>query len=136
MSDLAKLIAEMRQSHSEDVRWWASDLEAALQEMTNNGHASDKTDKHESPINRILWNERGRCIDEIVMHDAHVHIEQMDDRCWWVGIYLDGGVDRYWMGNFVCDSRGHMRFVEQENYRVEWDDDRSHEIETAGQDVS
>ena len=78
-------------------------------------------------MNRILWNERGKDIDEIVMHDATVHIEQMSDRCWWVGIYLDGGIDHYWMGNFVSDSHGHMRFVEQDNNGVEWDADQSHD---------
>ena len=76
-------------------------------------------------MNRILWNKRGKDIDEIVLHDVErVHIEQMDDRCWWIGVYLEG-VARYWMGNFVADSRGHMRFVEQENAGIEWDQDAS-----------
>lgn len=87
---------------------------------------------------RILWNRRpehdlpgggGGDIDEIVLHDVPLaHIEQMDDRCWWIAIYLDDGPDaRYWMGNFVADSRGRMRFVEQENAGVVWDRDGSHE---------
>ena len=78
---------------------------------------------------RILWSRRpaGRddgCIDEIVLHNVTVHIEQMDDRCCWIGLYRDN--DTYWMGNFIADSRGRMRFVEQENEGIEWDEDESH----------
>ena len=79
-------------------------------------------------MNRILWNrrgDRGGDIDEIVLHNATVHVEQMDSRCWWIGIELvDGG---YWAGNFTADSRGRMRFWEQERDGFEWDEDRSHE---------
>lgn len=82
--------------------------------------------------NRILWNRKpqnGRDagdIDEIVVHRPEmVHIEQMDDRVWWIAIYLDG--DRYWMGNFTCDSRGRMSFSEQENYGLAWERDETHE---------
>jgi hypothetical protein len=86
---------------------------------------------------RILWNERPSIpmrglgdIDEIVIkHPATVHVEQMDDRCWWIGVYLDETAEgAYWMGNFVADSRGRMRFVEQENHNVEWAEDKSHEV--------
>ena len=84
---------------------------------------------------RILWNRRptdadpGGDIDEIVLSDVDVHIEQMDGRCWWIALYRDGGAadTPYWMGNFVADSRGRMRFVEQENYGIEWGRDQSHE---------
>lgn len=84
---------------------------------------------------RILWNERpdnalggGGDIDEIVLHDVSVHIEQMHDRCWWVGIYKGDSADApYWMGNFVADSRGWMRFTEQEDGGIEWDEDREHQ---------
>lgn len=84
-------------------------------------------------VNRILWNRRpsGRRgdagnIDEIVLHGVDIHIEQMDHRCWWIGIYRPDGT--YWMGNFTADSRGHMRFSEQENDGIVWDDDRTHEV--------
>lgn len=30
-TEVAALMAEMRQSHSEDVRWWVSDLAAAVE---------------------------------------------------------------------------------------------------------
>jgi hypothetical protein len=89
---------------------------------------------------RILWNQRpqrkiggsGGDIDEVVLHDAAlVHIEQMDSRRWWIVIYKGSEADTpYWMGNFVADSRGRMRFVEQENYGIEWSSDRSHEEQT------
>lgn len=89
----------------------------------------------ETRINRILWNREpttGRgldaCgdIDEIVLHDATVHIEQMDKRCWWIGLYREDGT--YWMGNFVADSRGRMVFSEQENAGIAWDRDDTHEL--------
>lgn len=76
---------------------------------------------------RILWNDADD-IDEIVIHGVSVHVEQMDDRCWWIGLYTDDP-NVYWMGNFVADSRGRMRFVEQENAGIEWDRDESHEAD-------
>lgn len=97
------------------------------------------TSARSRPARRILWNHRpdwerpsggGGDIDELVMRDvALVHIEQMDDRCWWIALYPHGEHDRapYWMGNFVADSHGRMRFVEQENSGVEWDQERSHQ---------
>lgn len=81
-------------------------------------------------MNRILWNRRGEDIDEIVLTEVHsVHVEQMDDRCWWICIRLGDGanVDPYWMGNFVADSRGRMRFVEQESDGIVWDRDEEHD---------
>ena len=81
--------------------------------------------------NRILWNRRPTGpsdtgdIDEIVIRAEWVHVEQMDDRCWWIGIDLPNG--GYWAGNFSCDSRGRMRFTEQERSGFEWDGDDTHE---------
>jgi len=84
---------------------------------------------------RILWNRRPvnalhvDCgdIDEIVINNPQtVHVEQMNDRCWWIGIYMPDG--SYWMGNFVADSRGRMRFTEQENAGIEWAHDATHEV--------
>ena len=77
-------------------------------------------------VNRILWNERGDDIDEIVLHDvATLHVEQMDDRCWWIGVNLANG--GYWAGNFIAKSRGPMRFTEQEMTDFEWDSDAAHD---------
>jgi hypothetical protein len=77
-------------------------------------------------VNRILWNTRDVDIDEIVLTDvASVHVEQMNDRCWWIGITLeDGG---YWAGNFHATSRGRMSFTEQDIDGFEWDRDDSHD---------
>lgn len=83
-------------------------------------------------MKRILWNRRPAAglvdvgdIDEIVIDNCTVHIEQMNNRCWWIGIDLpDGG---YWAGNFTCDSRGRMKFWEQEIDGFTWDRDDTHE---------
>lgn len=81
-------------------------------------------------MNRILWNRRpknvrdGGEIDELVLHDVSlVHIEQMDGRCWWIGVTLGDGSE--WMGNFHADSRGRMSFSEQES-DVDWERDEEH----------
>lgn len=76
-------------------------------------------------MNRILWNTRNpQSIDEIVITNATVHIEQMDDRCWWIGIHLPGG--GYWAGNFIC-RKGRLNFTEQEHEGFDWDRDDSHD---------
>lgn len=71
---------------------------------------------------RILWNPGRDEIDEIVLHDVEtVHVEQMDDRCWWIGVTMKDG--SCWEGNF--HSRRRMTFTEQES-TVEWDRDEEH----------
>lgn len=80
---------------------------------------------------RVLWNRRptppvdGGDIDEIVLSGVDIHIEQMDDRCWWIGIHRPDGT--YWMGNFVADRYGRMRFSQQENNGITWALDQTHE---------
>lgn len=80
-------------------------------------------------MNRILWNERdddtnNGDIDEIVLHDvACVHVEQMNNRCWWIGITCNDGTE--WSGNFYANSRGVMRFMEQDS-TIEWESDQEH----------
>ena len=82
---------------------------------------------------RILWNRRptgyhhgvGGDIDEIVVHNCTVHVEQMDDRCWWIGVTKADGTG--WMGVFTADSRGRMGFTETENYGLVWDRDETQE---------
>jgi hypothetical protein len=87
-------------------------------------------------IERILWNrrpepgrgERGE-IDEIVLSNVDIHIEQMNDGCWWIGIYRHDDPSIYWMGNIHTKnprSRAHITFTEQENAGIEWDRDESH----------
>lgn len=77
-------------------------------------------------VERILWNRRGEDIDEIVLDGVMVHVEQMHGRCWWIGVYRPDG--SYWMGNFVADATGAMRFVEQENNGIVWESDTSHQF--------
>lgn len=80
-------------------------------------------------MKRILWNERGHEIDEIVFTDvACVHIEQMGDECWWIGIDLPDGA--YWAGNFYARSKKRMTFTQQEMEGFDWDRDDTHELAT------
>jgi hypothetical protein len=77
-------------------------------------------------MRRILWNTRGADIDEIVLEGVDcVHIEQMNDGCWWIGIDLaDGG---YWAGNFATLSRrARMTFTEQESSGIDWERNEAH----------
>ena len=77
--------------------------------------------------NRILWNERDGEIDEVVFTNPEVvHIEQMSDKCWWIGVHLADGT--YWSGNFHThrQRRGFMTFTEQDS-DVVWDHDGSHD---------
>jgi hypothetical protein len=77
-------------------------------------------------IGRILWNERGGEIDEIVLRDIDmVHVEQMDDDCWWIGITLQNG--GYWAGNFYTRSKKRMTFTQQERDGFEWTNDDCHD---------
>lgn len=82
---------------------------------------------------RIVWNRRPGTtsdqgsIDELVIRAATVHVEQMDRRCWWIGVYKDAADGPYWAGHFVCDKRGNMRFVEQENGGIDWASDEVHD---------
>ncbi len=82
---------------------------------------------------RILWNRRptgmrdAGCIDEIVIdRPSMVHIEQMSEREWWIGIYLNEKGSRRWSGHFACDSKGRMEFTEQD-CDIEWATDKSHD---------
>lgn len=77
-------------------------------------------------MSRILWNERGGEIDEIVAHNVTVHIEQMSDSCWWLSI-TDAAGGR-WAGNiYSASGRAKVTFTEQENDGLVWDEDDAHE---------
>ena len=65
----------------------------------------------------------GETIDEIVVHDCMVHVEQMNDRCWWIGIYKG---DLRWSGNFSCyRHKDGMAFTEQDA-ELPWGRDEEH----------
>lgn len=79
---------------------------------------------------RILWNRRPNGdgvgdIDEIVLHGVDIHIEQMHDRSWWIGIDTPTGGN--WSGVFSANSRGFMSFYQQDNDGVTWDEDECHD---------
>jgi hypothetical protein len=75
-------------------------------------------------IDRILWNHGRETIDEIVVHNCTVHVEQMDDRCWWIGVYK--GDEQMWTGNFHCyRHKDGMKFTEQDD-DLEWDREDEH----------
>ena len=82
-------------------------------------------------MDRILWNRRPKNvrdvgdIDEIVAHNVTVHIEQMDDRCWWIGITWPDGSS--WDGNFHATKKGKMTFGQQGHRDGGWPSDEEHE---------
>jgi hypothetical protein len=74
----------------------------------------------------IIWNTRGKDIDEIVIdYPNMVHIEQLDKRCWWIGIFLDDQGNGF-SGHFTANSRGVMTFSPQ-TCDIEWAVESSHE---------
>ena len=83
-----------------------------------------------APVDRIVWNRRpdqdGGDIDELVIHDVTVHIEQMSDNAWWIGLRRG---DHEWTGNFHVDDSGRLRFSEQDNDGIVWAHDTSHSSE-------
>lgn len=103
----------------------AEDAAATIRALLRAGYTiTPPTQPATRPADRVLWNDRGISIDEVVLNNVNVHVEQMDTRTWWIGMYRADGT--YWMGNFVADSRGRMRFTEQENAGVVWDRDDTH----------
>lgn len=89
----------------------------------------DLTAKTPKWRHRILWNKRDTDIDEIVIdHPASAHVEQLNPRCWWIGIYLseDGEDVRRWTGYFQADNRGRMTFYQAE-CDLTWGRDESHD---------
>jgi hypothetical protein len=41
-------------------------------------------------MDRILWNKGRESVDEFIVHNCTVHLEQMSDTSYWMGIYKDG----------------------------------------------
>lgn len=39
------------------------------------------------PIDRILWNRGRKTVDEVVVHNCTIHLEQMTDQGYWMGVY-------------------------------------------------
>jgi hypothetical protein len=75
-------------------------------------------------VNRILWNNATE-IDEIVVSNPQtVHVEQLDDECWWIGITLADG--ETWHGTFNT-YHGALTFTELDDAGIVWDRDETHE---------
>ena len=64
--------------------------------MKNKRKKITEAEKHE-PI-EIRNHASGR-LDEIVAHNANVHLEQMDNNYWWMGLEVAG---RYFHVRFIC----------------------------------
>lgn len=84
---------------------------------------------HAHPRRRILWNEAERkTIDEFVVHDATIHLEQMDDNCYWIGITDADG--REFSVN-LHTPRATIRCTQQDCEWM-WDEDATHEPHKPG----
>lgn len=76
------------------------------------------------PVDRILRNNDGETVDEVVVHDCTVHIEQMTDESYWIGIYKGDfaiAVNFYSTAPIRC-------LVEDTDHpgRWQWGQDRTH----------
>lgn len=81
------------------------------------------------PIDRILRNSDGQTVDEVVVHDCIVHLEQMSDEAYWIGVYKGDGVSRALAINLWVDDKGHLKCsVEDESDAPgwRWDQDKTH----------
>lgn len=75
---------------------------------------------------RILWNDRrSNDIDEIVVRDCTVHVEELNDTTFYLGIEKDGVV---WTGEFSWDAKA-KRIVFSQDFDggIPFDRDECHE---------
>lgn len=70
-----------------------------------------RTEAHETQSITIRCHANGR-LDEIVTHFANVHLEQMDNNYWWLGLEVAG-------------RQFHVRFHSAKGIRVTVDEDTS-----------
>jgi hypothetical protein len=97
------------------------ELDAALAAWRDARTASPP--RRPGPVDRIVWRRRPSdgdlgCVDEVVVGDVDTaHVEQLDGRCWWVGLYQRGGA--LWSGHFTVDDAGRLQFTQQES-TVRW----------------
>lgn len=74
------------------------------------------------PIDRILRNRGGETVDEVVVHDCTVHLEQMAETAYWVGIYKG---DAALAVHLWVDHEGHLKCrVDAPGWH--WDQDKTH----------
>lgn len=74
---------------------------------------------------RILYNAKpdipkfGK-VDEIVVHDCLVHLEQMDDGHWYIGLYKEDGTScQIWINKGKLDFESDIRWEEEERESTE-----------------
>ena len=83
------------------------------------GHSSSRT---EAAGSRVLFNADGT-VDELVVHDASVHVEQMGDHDYQIDVVTADGV---WFGTFAIDpATGRLELSEDET-GMRWDDVATH----------
>lgn len=77
---------------------------------------------------RILWNEGRETVDEIVVHNCIVHLEQMSDQSYWMGIDKPGGKSLM-VNLWVEGGRKPLLCLVEDDSDGDWpwDEDREHE---------
>lgn len=77
---------------------------------------------------RVLWHRGRDTFDEIVVPNCTIHVEQMSDQCYWMGVYK--GKRQSLHVNFTVKGRSPIRatFYDDSDHRYpwKWDEDREH----------
>ncbi len=78
-------------------------------------------------MNRILRNHAGEAspVDEVVAHGVTMHLEQMSDKAYWIGVYRPDSVEAEDLAiDLVVVKRKLVVTVRDEAWT--WDEDRTH----------
>ncbi len=77
-------------------------------------------------MNRILRNHAGEAspVDEVVAHGVTMHLEQMGDDAYWIGVYRPGSVDDELHIDLMVEMGMLVVSVREESWA--WDEDRTH----------
>lgn len=77
---------------------------------------------------RILWNPGRKEVDEIVAYGVTVHLEQMSERSWWMGIYSADDKRRLCVNFYVLPGKRKAMTVtcEEDMGDWVWDKDEEH----------
>lgn len=82
----------------------------------------------ERVAHRILWNQRSKEVDEIVVSDCMAHLEELDEGMWYLALYPRSQPDERVMLNIS----GTIHVFEQ----IRWDEDEEHAALGATEDQS
>lgn len=81
---------------------------------------------------RLLWDNGRESLDEIVVSNVDLHLEQMSDDCYWMGIYREvDGKRQALMVNVYLMKKGRKAWLE---CTLEDDSDPDHAWEWPGGD--